>query len=458
MIGPVSTTGQAMMQSLQNAMAKGMPAEQAIAYVKSLAMDGIAPLTDLYAMMMQFQRLKQPSRRPPEGGSIRENMAMLNQAPQDEGIRQAAGGGLMRDPMSMGLGGMNAGSMENPSFAGGGIVAFQQGGGAQTQPAQNQGFTPELYGGPVPQFKTYDEMAEYYNKQLQDPRFVQQEMARREALAREQGLGEFGQSFELREDLLEEDKKRAETVAAEEAGYDEDEYWGDVASNAAQSGATLLTSLAKAQKGKASRKRATAEKARQAIREAKTTEILLEQAREAEKAGRLKEAEALRAKAAESATAARKDALEAKVKKEDAQYSRDTQLMVAQIQKNPTGREKVLTDLSEQLSKLDPGTPEYTKVKTRYDAIDKSIATANIRAGAKANPAEMQKLKDLGKQLQMMTYLPANSPNKIKIENEYNALYGKLTRSGVNPEDIESELGAGAQGSTSLPPGFVPDR
>jgi hypothetical protein len=271
-------------------------------------------------------------------------------------------------------------------------------------------------------------------------------------------LGEFGQSFELREDLLEEDKKRAETVAAEEAGYDEDEYWGDVAANAAQSGATLLTSLAKAQKGKASRKRATAEKARQAIREAKTTEILLEQAREAEKAGRLKEAEALRAKAAESATAAREKSIEAKVKQADSKYSRDTQLMVAQVQKNPTGREKVLADLSEQLSKLDPGTPEYTKVKTRYDAIDKSIATANIRAGAKANPAEMQKLKDLGAQLKLMTYLPADNKNKMNIESQYNALYGKLTRSGVNPEDIESELGAGAQGSTSLPPGFVPDR
>jgi hypothetical protein len=451
MIGPVSTTGQAMMQSLQNAMAKGMPAEQAIAYVKSLAMDGIAPLTDLYAMMMQFQRLKQPTRRPPEGGSIRENMAMLNQAPQDEGIRQAAGGGLMRDPMMMGLGGMNAGTMENPSFAGGGIVAFQQGGGAQTQPAQNQGFTPDLYG-PVPQFKTYDEMAEYYNKQLQDPRFVQQEMARREALAREQGLGEFGQSFQLREDLLEEDKKRAETVAAEEAGYDEDEYWGDVASNAAQSGATLLTSLAKAQKGKASRKRATAEKARQAIREAKTTEILLEQAREAEKAGRLKEAEALRAKAAESAASARKDALEAKVKEADNKYSRDTQLMVAQVQKNPTGREKVLADLSAQLSKLDPGSPEYIKVKTRYDAIDKSIATANIRAGAKPNPADMQKLKDLGAQLKLMTYLPADNKNKMNIESQYNALYGKLTRSGVNPEDIESELGEGQQGGANADP------
>lgn len=349
MIGPVSTTGQAMMQSLQNAMAKGMPAEQAIAYVKSLAMDGIAPLTDLYAMMMQFQRLKQPTRRPPEGGSIRENLQALESS---------------RDPMTMGLGGMNAGTMENPSFAGGGIVAFDQGGRAQTQPAQNQGFTPDLYG-PVPQFKTYDEMAEYYNKQLQDPRFVQQEMARREALAREQGLGEFGQSFELREDLLEEDKKRAETVAAEEAGYDEDEYWGDVASNAAQSGATLLTSLAKAQKGKASRKRATAEKARQAIRDAKNTEILLAQAREAEKAGRLKEAEALRAKAAESATAAREKSVEAKQKEVEDLRSRATQYGVAERYTRPKGVEAERTELLRELRAMEArgqtDTPEYAR-------------------------------------------------------------------------------------------------
>lgn len=349
MIGPVSTTGQAMMQSLQNAMAKGMPAEQAIAYVKSLAMDGIAPLTDLYAMMMQFQRLKQPTRRPPEGGSIRENLQALESS---------------RDPMMMGLGGMNAGTMENPSFAGGGIVAFQQGGGAQTQPAQNQGFTPNFYG-PVPQFKSYDEMADYYNKQLQDPRFIQQEMARREALAREQGLGEFGQSFELREDLLEEDKKRAETVAAEEAGYDEDEYWGDVASNAAQSGATLLTSLAKAQKGKASRKRATAEKARQAIRDAKNTEILLAQAREAEKAGRLKEAEALRAKAAESATAAREKSVEAKQKEVEDLRSRETQYGVAERYTRPKGVEAERVEMLRQLRVMEAqgktDTPEYAR-------------------------------------------------------------------------------------------------
>lgn len=436
MIGPVSTTGQAMMQSLQNAMAKGMPAEQAIAYVKSLAMDGIAPLTDLYAMMMQFQRLKQPTRRPPEGGSIRENLQALESS---------------RDPMMMGLGGMNAGTMENPSFAGGGIVAFQQGGGAQTQPAQNQGFTPNFYG-PVPQFKSYDEMADYYNKQLQDPRFIQQEMARREALAREQGLGEFGQSFELREDLLEEDKKRAETVAAEEAGYDEDEYWGDVASNAAQSGATLLTSLAKAQKGKASRKRATAEKARQAIRDAKNTEILLAQAREAEKAGRLKEAEALRAKAAESATAAREKSVEAEQKKAEDLRSRETQYGVAERYTRPKGVEKEREDLFAELRSLErqgkTNTPEYRNKLELYQNSFQQVAAARVRMAGKLDQATLEEIKTLRARLKPLEILQDTDPRKSAIINRLDQLQGKLYRQGATTEDIEDALQGGAQGGT----------
>lgn len=338
MIGPVSATGQAMMQSLQNAMAKGMPAEQAIAYVKSLAMDGIAPLTDLYSMMLQFQRLKQPTQRPPEGGNIREQLESL------------------RNPMEMGLGSMNAGTMENPSFAGGGIV-FDQGGGVQSDPAKISPvgtapavLTPQFYG-PVPKFANYDEQAEFYNRQFQDPKFIEQEMARREQLAREQGLGEFSQSFKLRKDLLEEDRKRAETLPAEEAKYDEEEYWGDVASNAAESGATLLTSLAKSQKGKATRKRATAEKARTAVREAKQTEILLEQAREAEKAGRLKEAEALRTKAYENADAARKSAIEAKIKAESDKAMREAMMYQsdASIRAGAAGLSGVEARLAKQI-------------------------------------------------------------------------------------------------------------
>lgn len=446
MIGPVSTTGQAMMQSLQNAMAKGMPVEQAIAYVKSMAMDGIAPLTDLYSMMLQFQRLKQPARRPPEGGSIRENLQALESS---------------RDPMAMGLGSMNAGTMENPSFAGGGIVAFQQGGGAQTQPAS---MVPEFYG-QVPQFKTYDEMADFYNKQLQDPKMIEQEIARREALQRQLGLGEFGKSFEMREDLLEEDKKRAETVAAEEAGYDEDEYWGDVAANAAQSGATLLTSLAKAQKGKASRKRATAEKTRMAVREAKQTEILLAQAREAEKAGRYKEAEALRAEAAKKAEDAQLKVAEAKQKEVEDLRSRETQYGVAERYTRPKGVEKEREDLFAELRSLErqgkTNTPEYRNKLELYQNSFQQVAAAKVRMAGKLDQATLEEIKTLRARLKPLEILQDTDPRKSAIINRLDQLQGKLYRQGATAEDIEDALQSGAQsgmqGSASLPPGFVRD-
>jgi len=476
MIGPVSATGQAMMQSLQNAMSKGMPVDQAIAYVKSMAMDGIAPLTDLYSMMMQFQRLKQPTRRSPEGGSIRENMAMLNQTPQDEGIRQAAGGGLMRDPMEMGLGSMNAGTMENPSFAGGGIV-FDQGGGVQSDPAKISPvgtapavLTPQFYG-PVPKFANYDERAEFYNRLFQNPKFIEQEIARREQLASEQGLGEFAQSFKLRKDLLEADRKRAETLPAEEAKYDEEEYWGDVAENAAESGATLLTSLAKSQKGKATRKRATAEKARNAVREANQTEILLEQAREAEKAGRLKEAEALFTKAFEMADASRKSAIEAYVRAQEAEYSRKSQESVARMQQetlNPLEKRQL-----NYLNKLDALTEQG---KTDTDEYRSTLKLYEIaRGGAASRSGNISVLRTLLKGAQ----------DKEKAANEI-LKPGSIQRQLATPDEIAKaerdiaeaqaqiyellaghpELQAtmapqngaqgGTQGSTELPPGFRP--
>lgn len=432
MIGPVSTTGKAMLESLQNAMSKGMPVEQAISYVKSLAMDGVAPLTDLYSMMLQFQRLKQPTRRPPEGGSIREQLESL------------------RNPMEMGLGSMNAGAMENPSFAGGGIVAFDNGGAAQSTQKPVAGITPQLYG-PVPKFTNYDERAEFYNRLLQDPEFLKKQMAEREALAKEQGFDEFGQSFKLREDLLKEDQRRAETVAAEEAGYDEQEYWGDVASNAAESGATLLTSLAKAQKGKATRKRATAEKARLAIREAKNTEILLEQAREAEREGRYKDAEALRVKAYESADAARKEAIDANVRAKEAEYSRETQKIVARLQKMPTGREKVLADLSEQLANLNPGTPEFRKVQERYNAIDKSIAAATIRKPLSSMPAGLQTTyKSLLDSYKTLAAFPDDYEPKQKALKDLQDMKDYLESQGIDVGPGGG--GTGQQGGASSDP------
>jgi len=114
MLGPVSGTGRAMMASLQQAMSNGMPPDQAIQYVKSMATQGVAPMADLYAMMNQFQRLKQqPVQAPQTPPTIRDQLNMAEQ-------QQMA--------MQQGLGGLPAPSMEQAQFAGGGIVAFDEGG------------------------------------------------------------------------------------------------------------------------------------------------------------------------------------------------------------------------------------------------------------------------------------------------------------------------------------------
>ncbi len=114
MIGPVSGTGRAMMASLQQAMSKGMPPDQAIQYVKGMATQGVAPLADLYAMMNQFQRLKQqPAQAPQTPPTIRDQ---LNMAEQQQAM------------MQQGVASLPAPVMEQAQFAGGGIVAFSDGG------------------------------------------------------------------------------------------------------------------------------------------------------------------------------------------------------------------------------------------------------------------------------------------------------------------------------------------
>jgi len=121
MMGPVSSAGRAMMSSLKQAMAKGMPLDQALAYVKSLATQGVAPLSDLYVMMLQAQKLQQPRAQAPQTPpTVRDNLNMAAQQREQQ------------DQMAQGIGGLNAGNMENPGFYGGGIVSFDNGGTAQS--------------------------------------------------------------------------------------------------------------------------------------------------------------------------------------------------------------------------------------------------------------------------------------------------------------------------------------
>lgn len=132
-MGPVSGTGRAMMASLQQAISKGMPPDQAIQYVKGMATQGVAPLTDLYSMLNQFQRLKQQQVKPPQTPpTIKDQLNMLDQQqqmqPQQGNIQQMQAGAPAPQAMDRGLGAIDAGRMEYPQFAGGGIVAFAGGG------------------------------------------------------------------------------------------------------------------------------------------------------------------------------------------------------------------------------------------------------------------------------------------------------------------------------------------
>jgi hypothetical protein len=82
-----------------------------------MATQGVAPMADLYAMMNQFQRLKQqPVQAPQTPPTIRDQLNMAEQ-------QQMA--------MQQGLGGLPAPVMEQAQFAGGGIVALAAGGGPQ---------------------------------------------------------------------------------------------------------------------------------------------------------------------------------------------------------------------------------------------------------------------------------------------------------------------------------------
>lgn len=166
MIGPVSSTGRSMMASLQQAIQKGMPPDQAIQYVKSMATQGVAPLADLYSMMNQFQRLKQQKVQPPQTPpTIRDELNMMDQQQQMQqamaqhgNIQQMQAPPPAGQPMNRGLGAIDAGLMEYPQFNGGGIVTFQEG---STGPVSSTGgtrpyeFNDEL-SSRVPSFMTSD--------------------------------------------------------------------------------------------------------------------------------------------------------------------------------------------------------------------------------------------------------------------------------------------------------------
>jgi len=230
----------------------------------------------------------------------------------------------------------------------------------------------------------------------------------------------------MREKLLAEDKAAAERLASEEAELDKDEYWGDVAANASERGATLLTSLAKAQKGKASRKRATAEKVKKAARDAKLAEIALAQVKELEKAGRYKEAAELRKTIYTDIEKASTKIADAAAEETKAVATQRRAIELKQTRGAPDAEEAV----RRQMENLDPDSEEYAKLERRLDGMRPSanrMTTEERQAIGLAERRLDQARKDavdaLGNPI-------PNDPRVIAAQAEVNRVKAAIAASG----------------------------
>jgi hypothetical protein len=278
MIGPVSEVGKTMLSSLQGAMAKGMPVDQAIQYVKSQAATGVAPLVDLYALLKQFERLKQPPAQPLMGGNLKQQLDNI------ESTAVRSPGGITGQPMPAapaspmgGLASLDAGRMENPQgFNMGGIVAFAEGG----QPEKPKSITPELYTSPKLPTSLEDlaRQAAAEEAALKTPEGRAAFLAQRDAEMKEAGLGKYAKSIELRDKMAEDAAKRAELLPGEEAALNEQEYWDAVA---ATDQPDLISAMAKAKAGTTARKRASIQRVNAAKDKAAEERALRQEAREA---------------------------------------------------------------------------------------------------------------------------------------------------------------------------------
>jgi hypothetical protein len=281
MIGPVSETGKTMLSSLQGAMAKGMPVDQAITYVKSMAQQGVAPLVDLYALLKQFERMKQPPTQAPQGGNLKDQLNNL-----ESSLVGGLGGMPPRamppspemPPEMQGLASLDAGAMENPQgFNMGGIVAFAEGG----KPEAPKSITPQLYTLP----KSYEELAQQAMREqmaLETAEGRAAFLAKRDAELKEAGLGQYAKSLEMRDELAKEAEQRAGLLPGEEAALNEESFWADVAGSDA---GDLVSAMAKSKAKAVERKRASREKVQAAKEKAAEEKVLRQEAREALKQG-----------------------------------------------------------------------------------------------------------------------------------------------------------------------------
>jgi hypothetical protein len=422
-----------MLQSLTQQIQGGMPVDQAIQYVKSQAAMGVAPLVDLYALLNQFQRMKQPPQQPPVGGTIKQQLDMVEAMnsglgsptpmPQDQS-----------QMMAQGLGGMNAGNMEQPQFAGGGIVAFD-GGGITAANVKKQ----------MPK-----NMEEYYAQLGEDEvtlEAVRKERDRQEEIERETQTGRYAPSVEMKRSLL--DKQKAELAKddAERAALDEQAYWGDVAGYAAESGTrekkgpTYLTSLAMAQKAKAERARTSAKEKKDAEKAYDAATLAEAESREALRKGDIDTAR----KKADEAKALKEFAVKGRIKRiEEEQKDARTQQRELNVAKEQARLSRETAD-TEPLRKQREKIRSMNRTDTGYDDEVEKLRDMENAAGRNYSSTSTNKeLLEINKQL--VEAIAAGDEDAVDRLIEYR-----------NTLQAENKTKAPNVARPQLPPGFKPD-
>lgn len=329
-MGPVSDVGRSMMASLQQAMAQGMPVDQAVAYVKGMAQQGVAPLVDLYAMMNQFKRLQQPPAQPPPQGTVKDQIAQ--QAQQAE----------QQQMMQQGLGGLPAPVMDEAQYAGGGIVAFAEG---------------DLVRSPL-QFKNPMDYLNYATQRIPgfgmtEDEFIQKQMEEEETRRKKYGLGKYSELYKSTEEQIGKMEKEAAEESKRMKGLDRAEFFFNIAAEAAKPGGTLMQSIAQAGAGYSKQSKETNQRLRLLQKEAQQARMKLLEAEELRREGDISAANKLY----DSGT---KDYIDIgmKVYEEDQQNKRTAQNVAAmRAQVTPQGISAVEAELARKIA-AGPGTPE----------------------------------------------------------------------------------------------------
>ena len=291
-ITPLNPLVRTMLTSLHGAMAKGMPMDQAMTYVKSMAQQGIAPLVDLSAMLRQFEQLKQPETRPMQTGTVRDQINMAAQAragglggfqmQPTQTAPQIATQPMMSPqmaapqmaPQAGGLASLDAGRMENPQgFAGGGIVAFDQGGVSAS--------TPPIVAANLPKPRSDQQIYDYFANIMGQgyvPAFKKQE-EELEGIEKEQGIGEYAKSLQEEADLLKRQEKRSLEELEADRGNLRRQEAADIAGYATKS-RSALEAMAKARGAAVTRERDLEKEIRAARNEREKAAINLTKAKE----------------------------------------------------------------------------------------------------------------------------------------------------------------------------------